>query len=69
MRQSIVQTHAAPGADSEAMRSAPWDLTMPADLPVRPASRPFDEPLNGLSMREVVEPDVFAHFFGHFRLR
>lgn len=68
MRQSSAPQHGAPRIDTDAARNTPWDLTMPADLPMRPASRPFDEPLRGLSMREVIEPDVFAHFFGTFRL-
>jgi len=43
---------------------SPWDATMPADLDALQASEPFRETLNGLSMREVIEPDVFHHFFG-----
>lgn len=42
----------------------PWDATRPADLePSRP-SEPFREPLRGMAVREVQEPDVFRHFFG-----
>ncbi len=43
-----------------------WDATRPAELdaaPTRP-SDPFREPVQGVSVREVVEPDVFRHFFG-----
>jgi hypothetical protein len=42
-----------------------WADTAPADLdgPVT-TSEPFREVLNGLSTREVTEPDVFRHFFG-----
>lgn len=54
-------------ADTLAHQGPAWDLTMPADLDKRPASRPFEEPLRGLSMREVIEPDVFKHFFGKTR--
>ena len=56
-------------ADANARKGGAWDLTMPADLEKerRPASRPFEEPLRGLSMREVIEPDVFRHFFGATR--
>ena len=56
-------------ADAMAHKATTWDLTMPADLEKdkRPASRPFSEPLRGLSMREVIEPDVFRHFFGATR--
>ncbi len=42
-----------------------WDSTRPAtllDLP-RP-SEAFREPLAGVAVREVTEPDVFRHFFG-----
>lgn len=56
-------------ADAKARPGQSFDLTMPADLEKdkRPASRPFSEPLRGLSMREVIEPDVFRHFFGATR--
>jgi hypothetical protein len=43
---------------------SPWGATMPAALDPAPVSQPFVERLEGLSMREVVEPDVFHHFFG-----
>jgi hypothetical protein len=44
-----------------------WDATRPAELePARPP-QPFVEPLAGLSLREVDEPDVFRHFFGKAR--
>ena len=44
--------------------ASPWDNTMPAALDPVPASQPFRETLTGLATREVVEPDVFQHFFG-----
>jgi hypothetical protein len=44
--------------------SASWDATMPAELDPAPVSQPFRETLAGLSTREVIEPDVFQHFFG-----
>ena len=48
-----------------ALHQAPWDATRPAELDVlTPPSQPFREPVNGLSIREVLEPDVFRHFFG-----
>jgi len=47
-----------------AAHQAPWDATRPAELDVAPPSQPFREPVNGLSIREVLEPDVFRHFFG-----
>jgi hypothetical protein len=42
----------------------PWDSTRPAELEARPASQPFREPMQGVAIREVTEPDVFRHFFG-----
>lgn len=44
--------------------SAPWDSTRPAELDAAGPPMPFQEPLQGVSIREVTEPDVFRHFFG-----
>ena len=44
--------------------ASPWDNTMPAALDPVPDSQPFRETLTGLATREVIEPDVFQHFFG-----
>jgi hypothetical protein len=44
-----------------------WDNTMPADLLSIAPSQPYRETLSGLVTREVLEPDVFRHFFGHSR--
>jgi len=42
-----------------------WDPTMPAPLDLAPPpSPPLRETLSGLATREVLEPDVFEHFFG-----
>jgi hypothetical protein len=42
-----------------------WDATMPAEFDPTPVvSQPFREAMAGVSMREVIEPDVFHHFFG-----
>jgi hypothetical protein len=41
-----------------------WDSTRPADFEPARASQPFHEPLEGLAIREVNEPDLFRHFFG-----
>ncbi|MEO8059983.1 MAG: hypothetical protein ABI671_16845 [Burkholderiales bacterium] len=49
---------------STSFQPSPWDATMPADLDALAPSEPFRETLNGLSMREVIEPGVFHHFFG-----
>ena len=44
--------------------TSPWDATRPAELEQAAPSRPFREPLKGVAIREVDEPDVFRHFFG-----
>jgi hypothetical protein len=43
---------------------AAWDSTRPAELDLPAPSQPFREPLKGVAIREVLEPDVFRHFFG-----
>ncbi len=45
-------------------RGSPWDITMPAELDSPRPSQPFEEPLRGMAIREVIEPQVFSHFFG-----
>ena len=47
-----------------AATQAPWDATRPAELDVPVPSQPFREPVDGLAIREVNEPDIFRHFFG-----
>ena len=49
---------------SDAVPGTPWDATRPAGLEPMSASPPFREPLAGVAIREVMEPDVFRHFFG-----
>ncbi|HZE91565.1 MAG TPA: hypothetical protein VE029_07645 [Rhizobacter sp.] len=44
--------------------AAAWSVTLPATLDTLEQSTPFREPMRGLVMREVNEPDVFRHFFG-----
>lgn len=48
--------------NSSSFNSA-WDATVPAALDPLQESGPFVEPLRGLVTRELVEPDVFRHFF------
>ena len=43
---------------------AAWDATRPAELERAAPSQPFREPLQGVAIREVSEPDIFRHFFG-----
>ncbi len=45
------------------VKHVPWDATMPAVLEPVIESDPFSEPLDGVSVRELREPDVFRHFF------
>jgi hypothetical protein len=47
-----------------AAAGSPWDATRPADLDAGAPSQPFREPVHGVAMREVNEPDIFRHFFG-----
>ncbi len=54
--QRVRPTTANPGT--------PWDATRPAALEPMSTSQPFREPLAGVAIREVMEPDVFRHFFG-----
>jgi hypothetical protein len=49
--------------DAEARR-VPWDITMTAGLDGAPLAQPFDEPMDGMAIREVIEPAVFQRFFG-----
>ncbi len=53
----------SPGGIADAAGSA-WDAMRPAELDRSLTPTPFREPVAGVSMREVVEPDVFRHFFG-----
>lgn len=52
------------------LRSAPsfspaWVETKPAELhPLSPSAPLRETELDGLDAREIVEPDVFRHFFG-----
>ena len=52
------------------LRSAPtvgpvWVETMPAIFdPLLPSAPLADTHINGLASREIMEPDVFKHFFG-----
>ena len=50
--------------DAQERRGRPWDITMPAGLDSPRPSQPFEEPLRGMVIREVIEPQIFRHFFG-----
>jgi hypothetical protein len=57
------------------LRSAPsvgpvWVETMPAIFdPLQPSAPLADTHIRGLASREIVEPDVFRHFFGSGSVR
>ena len=51
-------------SDSTPSAGIPWDATRPAALETPSAPMPFREPMRGMAMREVTEPDIFRHFFG-----
>ena len=59
VQQAQARLHSAPA-------SAPvWTETMPAIFdPMLPSAPLADTRINGLASREIVEPDVFRHFFG-----
>lgn len=47
-----------------------WQETAPAALdPLQPSGPLCDTQLDGLAAREILEPDVFKHFFGNDRRR
>lgn len=48
----------------EAASPPAWLETMPLEFDALPPSQPFREALEGLSTREVHEPEIFAIFFG-----
>jgi hypothetical protein len=50
---------------SEPSRAPVWVETMPAIFdPLLPSAPLADTHISGLASREIVEPDVFRHFFG-----
>jgi hypothetical protein len=65
-RRDVAERHGAndSGFTASTQFGLPWDNTAPAPLYPAPVSQPFSETLEGLASREVIEPDVFQHFFG-----
>ena len=64
-RDAIAAAHARASAfERAAISGHAWDATRPAEFEPEQPSQPFREPLDGMAIREVVEPDVFRHFFG-----
>ena len=41
-----------------------WSVTQHSDFNDLPEPQAFREPLRGMAVREVHEPEVFSHFFG-----
>jgi hypothetical protein len=75
LRRHVPQDSFAMAADfvaqaRERLRSEPpvapaWVHTMPAVLdPLIPSAPLAETAIHGLAAREVIEPDVFRHFFG-----
>ena len=58
-----------PSADPGVAAESRWlgtsyGVTMPVPLEATPPSEAFQEPLRGMAVREVREPEVFRLFFG-----
>lgn len=53
-----------PHASAPLSATPVWTETVPACLDPLTVSEPFHETVAGLATREVLEPDVFRHFFG-----
>lgn len=50
---------------SEPSTKPVWVETMPSELdPLQPSGPLADTRIDGLAAREIVEPDLFRHFFG-----
>ena len=49
--------------DAQQRRGKPWDITMPAGLDAPRPAAPFEEGVWGIATREVIEPQVFEHYF------
>ena len=47
--------------DAHPRHGKPWDITMPAGLDA--PKQPFEEGVWGIATREVLEPQVFQHYF------
>jgi hypothetical protein len=58
LQHRVVRTEEAHGATPS------WAETMPAAFDATPEPVAFREPLEGLSMRDIDEPEIFRLFFG-----
>ena len=55
---------AEPRAAESGWLGTSYGVTMPAPFEPAPPSEAFNEPLRGMAVREVREPEVFRLFFG-----
>ena len=60
LQHLVVRTDASP--DDDAVPT--WAETMPVSLEAMSAPVVFREPLEGLSVRDIDEPEIFRVFFG-----
>lgn len=61
--QPIPTPKAADPVEAAQHFNSAWNNTLPAHLVETPPASPFSEPLQGMVMREMNEPEVFRHFF------
>ena len=66
-RQMPTQTAAVRAFTPSTFGNA-WSATQRGDLHDLPEPQAFREPLRGMAVREVHEPEVFSHFFGEATL-
>jgi hypothetical protein len=62
-RRQVTQDSAARAFTPSTFGNA-WCATQHSDLQDLPEPQAFKEPLRGMAVREVHEPEVFSHFFG-----
>ena len=56
--------HLVKRTESAQQEAPSWAETMPAPFDATPEPVTFREPLEGLSMRDIDEPEIFRLFFG-----
>ncbi len=56
--------HLVKRTESAQQEAPSWAETMPASFDATPEPVTFREPLEGLSMRDIDEPEIFRLFFG-----
>jgi hypothetical protein len=63
-RRQVNEDSAASRAFTPSTFGNAWCATQHSDLQDLPEPQAFKEPLRGMAVREVHEPEVFSHFFG-----